>query len=60
MIIYEATKGEFIEDVVEDIIAKRIEKNFIEKMGRRTSPSEIRSWNNSLEYMYKVLNTNDI
>ena len=60
MIIYEATKGEFIEDVVEDIIAKRIEENFIEKMGRRTSPSEIRSWNNSLEYMYKVLNTNDI
>ena len=60
MIIYESTKGEFMEHVTDDTIVSCIHKNYIDKMGRDTSKSEIDSWNNSLMYMYKVLNTKDI
>lgn len=60
MIIYESTKGEFMEHVTDDTIVSCIHKNYIEKMGKDTSKSEIESWNNSLMYMYKVLNTKDI
>lgn len=60
MIIYESTKGEFIEHVTDDTIVSCIHKNYIDKMGKDTSKSEIESWNNSLMYMYKVLNTKDI
>lgn len=60
MIIYESTKGEFMEHVTDDTIVSCIHKNYIDKMGKDTSKSEIESWNNSLMYMYKVLNTKDI
>lgn len=60
MIIYESTKGEFMEHVTDDTIVSCIHKNYIEKMGKDTSKSEKESWNNSLMYMYKVLNTKDI
>lgn len=60
MIIYEATKGQFMDHMDEDILVDIIEKNYIDKVGRRTSPSERNSWINSLQHMYKVLNVNDI
>ena len=60
MIIYESTKGEFMEHVTDDTIVECIHKKYIEKMGKNTSKREIESWNNSLMYMYKVLNTKDI
>ncbi|HCW54092.1 MAG TPA: ATP-binding protein [Clostridium sp.] len=60
MIIYEATKGEFMDQMDEDILVDCLEKKYIEKIGRRTSQSEKNSWINSLQHMYKVLNTNDI
>ena len=56
MIVYEGLKSDFVNSVESDFIAAEIEKNVLEKMGRHTSPSEIRSWENSLTYMYKVLN----
>lgn len=56
MIIYEATKEEFMNHVTEDSIAVKIYQVFSEKIGR-TTESEINSWNNSMNYMYKVLNT---
>ncbi len=59
MIIYEATKKEFINDVLNDAIALKIYNSFKEKSGH-TSEKEINSWNNSMEYMNKVLNTNEI
>jgi DUF2075 family protein/DNA replication protein DnaC len=60
MIIYEATKSEFMEHVTNDTIVTCINDNFIREMGKRTSKHEMDSWNNSLQYMYKVLNTTDI
>lgn len=58
MIIYEATKGEFVDDVTRDIIADKIYQSFQSRIGL-TSPQEIRSWRNSMEYMNKVLNTSE-
>ncbi len=60
MIVYSGTKTDFLTAVEEDSIAEEIEKNIYEKMHRSTGRSEFRSWENSLEYMYKVLNDNGI
>lgn len=60
MIIYSGTKTKFLEAVEADSIAEEIEKNIYDKMHRTTGRSEFRSWINSLEYMYKVLNDGDI
>ncbi|WP_283624708.1 hypothetical protein [Clostridium butyricum] len=60
MIIYEATKGEFMDAMDEDTLVDSLEANYIEKVGRRTSNSEKNSWINSLQHMYKVLNISDI
>lgn len=55
MIIYEATKEIFMNSVENDKITEDIYKCYQEKIGK-SSKSQIRSWHNSLEYMYKVLN----
>ena len=60
MIVYEATKQLFIEDVVQDRIEENIDKRFFEKMGYHTSKSEREAWNNSMQYMLKVLIDNNI
>ena len=60
MIVYSGTKTAFLNAVEEDSIAEEIEKNIFDKMHRTTGRSEFRSWVNSLEYMYKVLNDEDI
>ena len=60
MIVYSGTKTDFLNAVEEDSIAEEIEKNIYEKMHRSTGRSEFRSWENSLEYMYKVLNDTSI
>lgn len=44
----------------QDTIAFEIEQNIYEKMNRHTARNEFRAWENSLEYMYKVLNDNEI
>lgn len=60
MIIYEATKKTFIEEVIQDKIEKNIDTRFYEKMGYHTSQSERKAWNNSMQYMMKVLIDNNI
>lgn len=56
MIIYRATKKQFIDDVFNNTIADNIDNAFVEHLGRHTSPNEVRSWQNSMQYMYKVVN----
>lgn len=56
MIIYSGSKADFMTEVLEDTIAYSIRDNILKKMHRKTGDSEFRSWVNSLEYMYKVLN----
>ena len=60
MIIYEATKQLFVEDVIQDRIEERIDKKFYDEMGYHTSKSERNAWNNSMQYMMKVLIDNNI
>ena len=60
MIVYSGLKSDFLSAVEEDSIATEIEENIYSKMHRRTAQNEFRSWENSLEYMYKVLNDNAI
>jgi DUF2075 family protein len=56
MLIYTATKSEFMTDVDNDVIAARITETF-ERQLHRANATEVRSWKNSMQYMYKVLNT---
>lgn len=60
MIVYSGLKSDFLEAVEQDSIATEIEENIYNKMHRKSAQSEFRSWENSLEYMYKVLNDNSI
>ena len=60
MIVYDGIKTDFLVSVENDSIATTIERNIYEKLGHRTGKSEFRSWENSLEYMYKVLNDHEI
>ena len=60
MIIYRATKKQFVDDVFNNTIANNIDEEFYKHLGRHTSPNEIRSWENSMQFMYKVVNTPDL
>ncbi|SCX17597.1 hypothetical protein SAMN02910339_02453 [Lachnospiraceae bacterium YSD2013] len=60
MIVYDGLKTDFLQSVEDDSIAMQIEANILAKMGRHTSKSEFRSWENSLSYMYRVLNDDEI
>ncbi|MGN1029173.1 MAG: DNA/RNA helicase domain-containing protein, partial [Bacilli bacterium] len=60
MLVYDGTKIDFLNSVVNDTIATEIENNIYNKLNRHTAWNEFRSWENSLEYMYKVLNDEEI
>ena len=60
MIIYSGNKVDFMGEVEQDTIAYSIRDSILEKMHRTTGDAEFRSWVNSLQYMYKVLNDPDI
>ena len=47
MIVYEATKQLFVEDVVQDRIEENIDRRFYERMGYHTSKSEREAWKES-------------
>lgn len=59
MIVYEATKSEFITDVFMDELVDRISEQFEQKIGK-VNRSELRAWDNSMQYMYRVLADHDI
>ena len=56
MIVYDGLKSDFLCSVENDTIARTIEKNILEKMGRHTVVNEFASWDHSMQYMYKVMN----
>ena len=59
MLVYEATKKEFLEDVFHDELTTNIINNFNKKIGK-VNEAEVRSWDNSMQYMYRVLNDPEI
>lgn len=59
LIIYEATKTEFLSDVTNELLIERLYQSYQEKIGR-TSKSEITSWENSLQRMGNVMQDKEI
>lgn len=59
MIIYESTKEQFIGDIVNETLIDRLYNSYQQKIGR-TSKSEIRSWENSLQRMSNVMQDDEI
>ncbi|MHB9004187.1 MAG: DNA/RNA helicase domain-containing protein [Coriobacteriia bacterium] len=59
MLVYQATKREFMGDVLSGVIAERVETAFKSRV-HRPSASEKRSWHNSLQYMHMVLSAEAI
>ncbi len=59
MIVYDSTKYEFVNDVLNDRVDAKIYQKYREKIGK-VNDGVKRSWRNSMEFMYKVLNTNII
>jgi uncharacterized protein len=59
LIVYEATKDEFLKDVFDDELVNNIVSNYNSKIGR-INEREVRSWDNSMQYMYRVLSDSEI
>lgn len=59
MLLYNSTKDGFMKDMDDDLIVSLIQKEF-ESHHVGTSPAEVRSWKNSMQYMYRVLNDQTI
>ena len=59
MIVYEATKEEFIDSVFSGSITDEIYDIYQQKIGK-SGISQIRSWENSMQYMYRVLEDKEI
>jgi DUF2075 family protein len=59
MLVYQATKSDFMDDVENDVIVGRIREAF-ERRVHKANSAEVRAWNNSMQYMYKVLNDPEI
>lgn len=55
MIVYQENKMQFLDDVRNDMIEEKIAQKILEKLHRHTPESELRSWMNSMQYMYRVM-----
>lgn len=60
MIVYQATKVSFIDDVFNDVIDTKVLKYFQKNLNRKTSQSEINSWKDSMQYMERVVRDDSI
>lgn len=60
MIIYENTRGGFINDVRDGSIAARVQNAFLQHGISHNNDAEYRAWQNSLMYMRNVLDDEDI
>lgn len=59
MIVYQSTKKQFLEDVDLNQIVNKIYDEYIPRFGH-TTESQLRAWQNSMQYMRGVLNTEEI
>ena len=59
MIVYGATKGEFCDSVFSGSITDEIYEIYQQKIGK-SPKSQIMSWENSMQHMYKVLIDSEI
>ncbi|MBR4604972.1 MAG: hypothetical protein IKO41_01920 [Lachnospiraceae bacterium] len=60
MILYRNNSKEFINDVDRNVIADKIDLAYTQRTGRKSTPSERRSWNNSMRFMETVVRKSQI
>lgn len=60
MIIYRNSVSDFRNEVDQNIIVEQIEKQYHKLIGRRVGTSERRAWNNSLQFMERVVRRSNI
>lgn len=60
MLIYQNTKGGFVDDIRSGLISSKIEEEFSKHNINHNNNSEYRSWSNSLLYMRNVLDDEEI
>jgi len=60
MIVYQAIKQDFLNDVINNEIEIKIEKAFKSFLGRNAAPNEVQSWANSMLRMKNVLEDPEI
>lgn len=60
MIIYSSSVADFKEAVDDNKITNRIEAAFVEKLGRKPAISERRSWNNSMQFMERIIRNSKV
>lgn len=60
MIIYDQNKADFVNDVIDQRIAGKLENSIYERMHRKTGLPEFRSWENSLLYVKEALEASNI
>ena len=60
MIVYDGVKSDFLNSVVSGTIALEIKSNILARMGRHTLTSEFMAWENSMQYMYMVMDDPEI
>ncbi|MBB6734052.1 DUF2075 domain-containing protein [Cohnella zeiphila] len=60
MIIYSSSAREFREKVDSNLLTVSIEEAFVKKMGMQPSRGEIRAWNNSMQFMERVIRNSQI
>ncbi|MDD4140862.1 MAG: DUF2075 domain-containing protein [Eubacteriales bacterium] len=59
MIVYTATRQSFMDDTDRDVLVDKICTGFRDRLGR-PHQAEVRAWQNSLGYMYRVLNDREL
>ena len=59
MLVYDATKKDFLNSVYHDTITDEILDKYLSHIGK-SSDNQIVSWQNSMQFMYKVLNDDTI
>lgn len=60
MLVYSATKDDFVRDIRSNRIEEIIQNEVSRKLNRNTPKNEILSWKNSLDYMFRILVDPDI
>lgn len=60
MIIYQATKREFLHHALRDDIEDVVSRHYVHATGHRVGPAEVRAWTSSLMHMAKVLHDDEI
>jgi len=60
MIIYQASKEQFLDDVLSNSIHDKVQELYYGQTGKNAADSEIRAWRESLRFMGAVMNDDEI